>query len=36
MTAVVEAGKGHVYSWDVANEVIGDDNNDMDEDGVRR
>lgn len=36
MTAVATAGAGLVYSWDVVNEVMGDDNNDMDEDGVRR
>jgi endo-1,4-beta-xylanase len=36
MTAVVTAGRGLVETWDVVNEVMGDDNNDMDEDGVRR
>jgi GH35 family endo-1,4-beta-xylanase len=33
---VSAAGKGTVYSWDVVNEVMGDDNDDMDADGVRR
>mmetsp|Transcript_12547 Transcript_12547/g.20893 ORF Transcript_12547/g.20893 Transcript_12547/m.20893 type:complete len:569 (+) Transcript_12547:11-1717(+) len=36
MAAVAEAGRDCVFSWDVLNEVMGDDNNDMDEDGVRR
>jgi endo-1,4-beta-xylanase len=36
MKTVVSAGGGKVYSWDVLNEVMGDDNNDNDADGVRK
>ena len=36
MQAILTAGKGKVYSWDVVNEAMGDYGDDMDADGVRR